>query len=67
MCTPTLVKLGPPIGENTLIGGGSVVIGDGRADIVVAGHPARSIRILPRKHPDHVNPALTGEHGRAVS
>jgi acetyltransferase-like isoleucine patch superfamily enzyme len=60
-CLPTLVKRGASIGsgvtllcgitigENALIGAGSVVISDVPPDTVVAGNPARTIRSLPRK------------------
>jgi acetyltransferase-like isoleucine patch superfamily enzyme len=60
-CLPTLVKRGASIGsgvtllcgitigENALIGAGSVVIRDVPADTVVAGNPARTLRSLPRK------------------
>src|ERR1700733_7565815 len=59
-CLPTLVKRGASIGsgvtllcgitigENALIGAGSVVIRDVPPDTVVAGNPARIIRSLPR-------------------
>jgi acetyltransferase-like isoleucine patch superfamily enzyme len=75
-CLPTVVKRGASIGsgvtllcgitigENALIGAGSVVVRDVPPDMVVAGNPARPIRSLARKHPDHVNATLTGEHGR---
>jgi acetyltransferase-like isoleucine patch superfamily enzyme len=60
-CLPTLVKRGASIGsgvtllcgitigENALIGAGSVVIRDVPPDAVVVGNPARTIRSLPRK------------------
>jgi len=60
-CLPTLVKRGASIGsgvtllcgitigENALIGAGSVVIRDVPPDTVVAGNPARTIRSLPQK------------------
>jgi acetyltransferase-like isoleucine patch superfamily enzyme len=60
-CVPTLVKRGASIGsgvtllcgitigENALIGAGSVVIRDVPPDTVVAGNPAKTIRSLPRK------------------
>jgi acetyltransferase-like isoleucine patch superfamily enzyme len=60
-CIPTLVKRGASIGsgvtllcgitigENALIGAGSVVIKDVPPDTVVAGNPAKTIRTLPRK------------------
>jgi acetyltransferase-like isoleucine patch superfamily enzyme len=60
-CLSTLVKRGASIGsgvtllcgitigENALIGAGSVVIRDVPSDTVVAGNPARTIRALPRK------------------
>src|SRR5580692_5055117 len=59
-CVPTLVKRGASvgsgvtllcgitIGENALIGAGSVVIRDVPSDTVVAGNPARTIRSLLR-------------------
>jgi acetyltransferase-like isoleucine patch superfamily enzyme len=59
-CVPTLVKRGASvgsgvtllcgitIGENALIGAGSVVIRDVPPDTVVAGNPARTIRSLLR-------------------
>lgn len=75
-CIPTLVKRGASIGsgatllcgitigENALIGAGSVVVRDVPPDMVVAGNPARPIRPLARKQPDHVNQTVAGEHGR---
>jgi acetyltransferase-like isoleucine patch superfamily enzyme len=60
-CLPTLVKRGASIGsgvtllcgitigENALIGAGSVVLRDVPPDTVVAGNPARTIRALPQK------------------
>jgi acetyltransferase-like isoleucine patch superfamily enzyme len=75
-CLPTVVKRGASIGsgvtllcgitigENALIGAGSVVVRDVPPDVVVAGNPARTIRSLAGKQPDHVNATLTGEHGR---
>src|SRR5580698_10898165 len=60
-CLPTLVKKGASIGsgatllcgitigENALIGAGSVVTRDVPPNTVVAGNPARTIRSLPRK------------------
>jgi acetyltransferase-like isoleucine patch superfamily enzyme len=60
-CLPTLVKRGASIGsgvtllcgitigENALIGAGSVVLRDVPPDTVVAGNPARTIRSLSRK------------------
>jgi acetyltransferase-like isoleucine patch superfamily enzyme len=60
-CIPTVVKRGASIGsgvtllcgitigENALIGAGSVVIRDVPPDTVVAGNPAKTIRSLPRK------------------
>jgi acetyltransferase-like isoleucine patch superfamily enzyme len=76
-CVPTLVKRGASIGsgatllcgitigENALIGAGSVVVRDVPPDMVVAGNPARPIRSLSGKQPDHVDATLTGEHGRS--
>ena len=61
-CVSTLVKRGASIGsgatllcgvtigENALIGAGSVVTRDVPADTVVAGNPARVVRTLPRKN-----------------
>ena len=61
-CIPTLVKRGASIGsgttllcgitvgENALIGAGSVVTRDVPPDTVVAGNPARTVRFLPRKN-----------------
>jgi len=75
-CLPTVVKRGASIGsgvtllcgitigENALIGAGSVVVRDVPPDMVVAGNPARPIRSLAHKQPDHVGAMLTGEHGR---
>jgi len=75
-CIPTVVKRGASIGsgatllcgitvgENALIGAGSVVVRDVPPNMVVAGNPARPIRSLVENHPDHVNPALTGGHGQ---
>jgi UDP-2-acetamido-3-amino-2,3-dideoxy-glucuronate N-acetyltransferase len=60
-CIPTLVKRGASIGsgvtllcgitvgENALIGAGSVVTKDVPPDVVVAGNPARTVRSLPPK------------------
>jgi acetyltransferase-like isoleucine patch superfamily enzyme len=60
-CLPTLVKRGASIGsgvtllcgitigENALIGAGSVVVRDVPSDTVVAGNPAKTIRSLLRK------------------
>ncbi|HEY1787175.1 MAG TPA: acyltransferase [Verrucomicrobiae bacterium] len=60
-CLPTIVKRGASIGsgvtllcgitvgENALIGAGSVVLRDVPPDTVVAGNPAKTIRSLPRK------------------
>lgn len=61
-CVSTLVKRGASIGsgttllcgvtigENALIGAGSVVTRDVPADTVVAGNPARVVRTLPPKN-----------------
>ncbi len=61
-CVSTLVKRGASIGsgttllcgvtigENALIGAGSVVTRDVPADTVVAGNPARIVRTLPPKN-----------------
>ncbi|HEX3627779.1 MAG TPA: acyltransferase [Verrucomicrobiae bacterium] len=74
-CLPTVVKRGASIGsgatllcgitigENALIGAGSVVVRDVPPDVVVAGNPARPIRSLAGKQADHVNATLAGEHG----
>lgn len=74
-CVPTVVKRGASIGsgvtllcgitigENALIGAGSVVVRDVPANVVVAGNPARPIRSLARRDPDHVNAMIRGEHG----
>ena len=60
-CLPTLVKRGASIGsgvtllcgitigENALIGAGSVVVRDVPPDTVVAGNPAKTIRSVLRK------------------
>lgn len=76
-CIATVVKRGASIGsgatllcgitigENALIGAGSVVIRDVAPNMVVAGNPARPIRSLAGNHQDHVYPTLTGEHGRS--
>lgn len=67
VCIPTLVKSGASIGssvtilcgvtigENALVGAGSVVVKDVPAGAVVAGNPARLIR----------SPSRTDEHGRS--
>src|SRR5215469_3360965 len=74
-CLPTVVKRGASIGsgatllcgitigENALVGAGSVVVRDVPPDMVVAGNPARPIRSLAGKHPDRVIATLTGGHG----
>lgn len=61
-CIPTVVKRGASIGsgatllcgitigENALVGAGSVVTRDVPPDIVVAGNPARAIRSIPAKN-----------------
>jgi acetyltransferase-like isoleucine patch superfamily enzyme len=63
-CVPTLVKRGASIGsgatllcgitigENALIGAGSVVTRDVPPDMVVAGNPARTIRSVLPKSPN---------------
>jgi len=75
-CIPTVVKRGASIGsgatllcgitigENALVGAGSVVVRDVPPNMVVAGNPARTIRSLAANHRDHVNQALTSGHGR---
>jgi len=62
-CIPTLVKRGASIGsgavllcgitvgENAMIGAGSVVTKNVPADTIVAGNPARIVKSLPKKNP----------------
>ncbi|HEY5297459.1 MAG TPA: acyltransferase [Verrucomicrobiae bacterium] len=62
-CVPTLVKRGASIGsgavllcgitvgENAMIGAGSVVTKDVPADTIVAGNPAKTVKALPKKSP----------------
>ena len=62
-CVPTLVKRGASIGsgavllcgitvgENAMIGAGSVVTKDVPADTIVAGNPAKIVKALPKKSP----------------
>jgi acetyltransferase-like isoleucine patch superfamily enzyme len=40
------------------------VVRDVPPDMVVAGNPAKPIRPLAGKHPDHVNRTVAVEHGR---
>lgn len=61
VCIPTLVKRGASIGsgavllcgitvgENAMIGAGSVVTKDVPPDTIVAGNPARIVKSLPKK------------------
>ena len=63
-CIPTLVKAGASIGsgatllcgitigENAMVGAGSVVIRDVPANTVVAGNPARVIKRINMEEPD---------------
>ncbi|MEW6900246.1 hypothetical protein [Trueperella pyogenes] len=48
-----MVAPGVTIGENTVVGAGSVVVRDLPANVVAAGVPARVLRGLP----DDVDPA----------
>ena len=62
-CTPTLIKRGASIGssatllcgitvgENAIIGAGSVVTKDVPDNTVVAGNPAKILKKVARKHP----------------
>ncbi|HZT21575.1 MAG TPA: acyltransferase [Verrucomicrobiae bacterium] len=63
VCIPTLVKRGASIGsgatllcgitigENAIVGAGSVVTRDVPPNVVVAGNPARILRTLPSQKP----------------
>jgi acetyltransferase-like isoleucine patch superfamily enzyme len=63
VCIPTLVKRGASIGsgatllcgitigENAIVGAGSVVTRDVPPNAVVAGNPARVLRTLPSQKP----------------
>jgi UDP-2-acetamido-3-amino-2,3-dideoxy-glucuronate N-acetyltransferase len=62
VCSPTLVKKGASIGssstllcgitvgENTIVGAGSVVVKDIPANVIVAGNPARVLREICKQY-----------------
>ena len=47
----TIILCGVTIGENSVVGAGSVVISDVESYTVVAGNPAKFIKKLDKFHP----------------
>jgi acetyltransferase-like isoleucine patch superfamily enzyme len=78
-CVPTRVKRGASIGsgavllcgvtigENSLVGAGSVVTRDVPANTVVAGNPARAMRRIGQKKPSLARSTVGESFGRSHS